>query len=99
MLREIIRCSPPVLQATALSTASASAAAWCLAAHVDEALGRTTGVRDRLYGWLLAALQLRLAEVCQGEVFEATTACSLLHFHRCAAFMGWSCCAIVLGLC
>lgn len=51
------------LQATALGDASASAAAWCLSAHVDEALGRTTAVRDGLYGSLLAALRLRLAEV------------------------------------
>lgn len=51
------------LQAAELGTASAAAAAWCLQAHVDEALGRTTAVRDGLYGSLLAALQLRLAEV------------------------------------
>lgn len=52
----------PVAQAAALGDASASAAAWCLSGHVEEALGRTTAVRDGLYGSLLAALQLRLAE-------------------------------------
>ena len=54
-----------LLQATELSAASASPAAWCLAGYADEAVGRTTAVRDALYGSLLAALQLRLAEVCQ----------------------------------
>jgi hypothetical protein len=53
-------------QATELSAASAAPAAWCLAGYADEAVGRTTAVRDALYGSLLAALQLRLAEVCPG---------------------------------
>jgi hypothetical protein len=54
------------LQATELSAASAAPAAWCLAGYADEAVGRTTAVRDALYGSLLAALQLRLAEVGSG---------------------------------
>lgn len=54
------------LQATELSAASAAPAAWCLSGYADEAVGRTTAVRDALYGSLLAALQLRLAEVRPG---------------------------------
>jgi len=72
-----------VAQAAALGDASASDAAWCLSGHVEEALGRTTAVRDGLYGSLLAALQLRLAEAslcCRSWRCEprSTAACATL---------------------
>lgn len=71
-----------------MSEASAGALAGVLAQHVDAQLARTTAVRDALYGSLLAALQLHLAEVghCMHYVTHCmhyVTHCVHLHYVSC----------------
>ena len=73
-----------------LTDAGTLAAAWSLASYVDAALGQTNSVRDALYGSLLAALHLRLAEVRAAHI-----ACAIRV--ECREFTRASCTAVVTG--